>query len=81
MGEVFSQGMKGPKLKRRSVSMSIKRKKPLFKLPPLCDDPLLEEEVRDSFRRAFFAKGMKYSYELVYDLEECPSSKNDPELD
>jgi hypothetical protein len=73
--------MKNPKQKRRSVSMTIKRKKPIFKLPTGFDDPLLQEEVRDSFRRAFFAKGMKYSSELIFDSEDCPASKNDPELD
>ena len=77
---MFSQGIK-VKAKRRSVSLTIKRKKPCFKLPNLVDDPLLDEEVRDSFKRAFFVKDMKYSTALVHDLEECPPSMNDPNLD
>ena len=69
------------KAKRRSVSLSVKRRKPSFKLPNLVDDPLLDEEIRDSFKRAFFVKDMKYSTSLVYDLEECPASMNDPNLE
>ena len=69
------------KAKRRSVSLSVKRKKPCFKLPNLVDDPLLDEEIRDSFKRAFFVKDMKYSTSLVYDLEECSASMNDPNLE
>jgi hypothetical protein len=70
-----------PKAKRRSVSLSVKRKKPCFKLPNLVDDPILDEEIKNSFKRAFFVKDMKYSTALVHDLEECPASMNDPNLD
>jgi hypothetical protein len=58
--------------------MTIKRKKPVFKLLPesVVDNSDLQEEVRESFRRAFFAKGMSYASELVYDSEECPASRN-----
>lgn len=69
------------KAKRRSVSLSVKRKKPCFKLPNLVDDPILDEEIKNSFKRAFFVKDMKYSTALVHDLEECPASMNDPNLD
>jgi hypothetical protein len=69
------------KVKRRSVSLSVKRKKPCFKLPNLVDDPILDEEIKNSFKRAFFVKDMKYSTALVHDLEECPASMNDPNLD
>jgi|LauGreDrversion4_2_1035121.scaffolds.fasta_scaffold358283_2 hypothetical protein len=70
MSEVFSQGMK-VKPKRKSVSLSLQRKKPTFKLPKLIDDPLIEDEVRDSFKRAFFAKDFTYTTKLVYDKEDC----------
>ena len=69
------------KVKRRSVSLSVKRKKPCFKLPNLVDDPILDEEIKNSFKRAFFVKDMKYSTALVHDLEKCPASMNDPNLD
>ena len=69
------------KAKRRSVSLSVKRKRPCFKLPNLVDDPILDEEIKNSFKRAFFVKDMKYSTALVHDLEECPASMNDPNLD
>ena len=49
------------KAKRKSVSVSVKKKKYTFKLPKLIDDTNIEEEVRDSFRRAFFAKNMIYT--------------------
>lgn len=69
------------KPKRRSVSLTVKRKKPSFKLPNIVDDPILDDEIKDSFKRAFYVKDMKYSTELVYDLEECPATMNDPKLD
>jgi myosin-crossreactive antigen len=65
----LSQGMK-IKPKKRSVSCTNKRKKPVFKLPKEVDDPLLQGDIRDSFKRAFFAKNMKYSTTLVYS-ETC----------
>lgn len=37
--------------------------------------------MRDSFKRAFFVKGMTYVTELIYDSPDCPSSKNDPSLE
>ena len=67
--------------KRKSVSLSIKRKKNSFNLPDLIDDPLLENEIKDKFQRAFFSKGMKYTTKLVYDTPECSEHMNDPNLD
>jgi len=67
--------------KRRSVSCSIKRKKNCLKVPKLIDDPLTFDEVRESFKRAFFAKGFKYTTEQVFDSPECPPAKNDPKLE
>lgn len=70
--ESFSQGDK-IKQKRKSLSCSLKRKKPCFKLPKLIvDDPLLDDDVRDSFKRAFFAKGFTYATDLVYNSDDCP---------
>lgn len=59
LGDVLSQGMK-IKPKRRSVSLSLKRKKPSFKLPTLVDDPIMDQEIKESYKRAFFVKGMQY---------------------
>ena len=69
------------KPKRKSASVSNKRKKPTFKLPKLVDDPILADEIRESFKRAFFVKEMKYSTQLVYDDKDCPLSKNNPSLE
>lgn len=63
------------------MSVNTKRKKPTFKLPPLIDDPLLKDEIQESFKRAFFVKGMKYATSLVYDDEKVPESMNDPKLE
>lgn len=46
---------------QRKKSVSLTRKKHLFKLPKLLDDPLAELEVRNSFKRAFFAKDLIYT--------------------
>lgn len=67
--------------KRKSHSVSTKRNKPLFKLPKILDDPLLDDEVRDSIKRAFFAKGFTYATSLVYDSPDCPETFNDPSLE
>jgi hypothetical protein len=67
--------------KRRSVSCSIKRKKNYLKVPKLIDDPLTFDEARESFKRAFFAKGFKYTTVQVFDSPECPPAKNDPKLE
>lgn len=69
------------KPKRKSVSVSIKRKKPCFKLPRLVDDPLLQYDIKDSLKRAFYVKGMIYVNSLVYDREDCQEDKNDPKLE
>ncbi|TNV79602.1 hypothetical protein FGO68_gene11366 [Halteria grandinella] len=79
-GQIFSQGMK-VKAKKRSASVSNKRKKPSFKLPALIDDPLLDDDVKDSFKRSFYVKGMRYVTSLVYDHNDCPESMNDPALE
>ncbi len=52
--------MKKPTKKK---SLSLTRKKYTFKLPELIDDPILESEVRDSFKRAFFVKNLTYKNE------------------
>jgi hypothetical protein len=69
------------KAKRRSVSCSIKRKKNCLKVPKLIDEPLTFDEVRESFKRAFFAKGFKYTTVQVFDSPDCPPAKNDPKLE
>jgi hypothetical protein len=73
--------MKVKVVKRRSVSCNIKRKKPCFKLPKLIDDPLLSDDILESFKQAFFAKSMNYTTELVYDSPDCPPEKNNPSLE
>lgn len=80
LGQTYSQGMKA-KQKRKSVSCTNKRKKPTFKVISDYDDPLTEEDIFNSFKRALFAKGMKYVTSLVYDREDCPESMNDPSLE
>jgi hypothetical protein len=64
------------KPKRRSASVSNKRKKPIFKLPKLVDDPLINDDITDSFRRAFWVKEMNYTTKLVFDDDGCPESMN-----
>ena len=80
MMQTYSQGMK-MKQKRKSLSCTNKRKKPTFKVITEYDDPLIEEDILNSFKRALFAKGMKYVTSLVYDCEDCPESKNNPSLE
>lgn len=75
VGQVFSQGMKA-KPKRRSVSVSKKRKKPIFKLPKPVDDPLVSDDIVDSFRRAFWVKDMTYTTKLVFDDKDCQEAMN-----
>ena len=77
LGSVFSQGMK-IRTKRKSVSVTNKRKKIAFRLPKIIDDPLVLYDITESFKSSFFAKGMKYTTELVYDSKDCPESMNDP---
>ena len=65
------------KPKRKSVSVTAKRRANNLKLPKLIDDPILIDEIRESFKRSFFVKGMKYTTSLVFDTEACPEDKND----
>ena len=57
--------------KRKSFSVSLKRKNPadVLKLPPSQSElgPELSAKVSESFAWAFFTKKMKYTSELVYD--------------
>jgi hypothetical protein len=75
-GEFFSQGMM--KAKKRSLSVTSKRKKPTFQLPNIVEDPLVRDNIRESFKRAFYSKGMKYVTSLVYDRPDCTEDTNDP---
>lgn len=69
------------KPKRKSVSCTNKRSKPVFKLPKLIDDPLILDDVRDSFKRAFFTKGFTYATELTFDSPLCPPDMNDSKFE
>ncbi|CDW89782.1 histone-lysine n-methyltransferase atxr6-like [Stylonychia lemnae] len=78
-GEIYSQDM--IKKPQRKKSLSQTRKKNIFKLPKLTDDPILEQEIRNSIRLGLFAKGMKYTHQQVFDDPKCPQSMNNPELE
>ena len=69
------------KHKRKSVSCQNKRNKNSFKLPKLVDDPLIVDEIWESFKRALFVKGMKYTTHQVFDHEGCPEEMNNPSLE
>ena len=66
---------------QRKKSLSQTRKKNIFRLPKLLDDPILEQEIKDSFKVGLFAKGMKYTTHQVYDDPKCPESMNNPDLE
>jgi hypothetical protein len=59
-GKIFSQDM--IKKPQRKKSVSLTRRKNTFKLPKPLDNPLDDIEVRDSFKRAFFAKDFIYTH-------------------
>lgn len=63
---------------QRKKSVSLTRKKNVLKVSKLIEDPLIELEVRESFKKAFFIKDLTYSCKQVYEHPDCPPSMNDP---
>ena len=68
--------------KRKSFSVSLKRKKPaeVLKLPPSHNElgPEQSAQISESFAWAFFTKKMQYTSELVYDDPQVPVTMNQP---
>ena len=42
---------------------------------------IVKPQIIESIQRAFFAKNMKYTHELVYDHLDVPKSSNDAKLE
>eukprot|EP00347_Sterkiella_histriomuscorum_P019555 403341187 len=79
INQFYSQDLMKKQNRKKSVSLT--RKKNIFKLSKLIDDPLTEHEIRQSFERAFFAKDLTYANKQIYDDPLCLESKNNINLE